>query len=68
MGCAGKELLLCNSVFVTRMLRLSANMKVFTNKEEELDVVPVARLEVFRALKLSDLESFRTLKSSNLAK
>ena len=30
------------------------------------DVVPVARLEAFRALKLSKLESFRALKFSRL--
>ena len=33
---------------------------------EKLDVVPVARLEAFRALKLSKLESFRALKLSRL--
>ena len=31
--------------------------------EQYLDVVPVARLEAFRALKHSRLESFRALKS-----
>ena len=30
------------------------------------DVVPVARLEAFRALKLFNLENFRVIKLSNL--
>ena len=36
--------------------------EIFPN-QYDLDVVPFARLEAFRALKLSRLESFRALKS-----
>ena len=42
--------------------------QLFTNKNNVMiqDVVPVARLEAFRALKLSKSESFRALKFSRL--
>ena len=44
----------------------SEGLRLKLSQWSKSDVVPVARLEGFRALKSSSLEAFRALKSSNL--